>query len=182
MYTHRLLSELGSKAELLRFEDGEKKDTYLSAMIKLEEAEGIIQEGSVQWIWESRYRKGHKRKNWFISVESFEEAKETEYALSDFKYEALRSSGPGGQNVNKVETAIRVIHAPTGFNIVAREERSQYLNKKLGLSRILKMIASQKEQAMQSKSTDVWMQHNLLVRGNPIRVYWGDDFILKVSH
>jgi len=47
----------------------------------------------------------------------------------DIKMEMFRSSGPGGQNVNKLNTAVRIIHIPTGITVVSRRERSQYQNR-----------------------------------------------------
>ena len=63
---------------------------------------------------------------------------------NEFKIEKMRASGPGGQHVNKTETAVRITHMPTGITAVAQEERSQHLNRKLAMSR-LNVLLRQKE-------------------------------------
>jgi peptide chain release factor len=71
--------------------------------------------GTIQWIGNSPYRKFHKRKNWFVGIEIFDLKKGYDFNPRDLKFETFRSSGSGGQHVNKVETAVRAIHIPTGF-------------------------------------------------------------------
>jgi len=138
-----------------------------------------LQSGTIQWICKSPYRPNHKRKNWFINLEVFEEPEMLVFSDKEIKFESMRSSGPGGQNVNKVETAIRAIHLPTGLTVTASEERSQYLNKKLAVARLVNLLNAQNEKNLKSLEKSLWMQHNLLIRGNPIRTYEGEKFKLK---
>ena len=90
---------------------------------------------------------------------------------SDLKIEFSRSSGPGGQNVNKRETAVRVAHLPSGISVHASNERSQEQNRETALSilraKIFKRATEEKqsiEDAMKLKNTEIeW--------GNQIRSY-----------
>ena len=61
--------------------------------------------------------------------------------LREFEVETFRSSGPGGQHVNKTESAVRLRHVPSGVVVTSRQERSQYRNKVLCLQRLRKKVA-----------------------------------------
>lgn len=69
----------------------------------------------------------------------------------DIKAEAFRSSGPGGQNVNKVSTAIRVIHIPSGIAVVSQQGRSQAANRETAMTLLRSKLLKQKIDEEESK-------------------------------
>ena len=64
---------------------------------------------------------------------------------SDLREIFARSSGPGGQNVNKVSTAVTLRHLPTGISVTVQDSRSQAVNRRLARERLLEAIASVRE-------------------------------------
>ena len=65
---------------------------------------------------------------------------------SDLEESFARSSGPGGQNVNKVSTSVTLRHRPTGISVTVQDSRSQAVNRKLARERLLAAIESNREQ------------------------------------
>ncbi|MCX6813565.1 MAG: peptide chain release factor 2 [Candidatus Azambacteria bacterium] len=70
------------------------------------------------------------------------EAKDVEIKTEDLRFDVFRSSGPGGQNVNKRETAVRVTHLPTGIAVAVQSERSQMQNKEKAMQLLASKIHS----------------------------------------
>ncbi len=77
---------------------------------------------------------------------------------------------------------MRALHIPTGLTTTASEERSQYMNKKLALARLENLIKARNEEKLNNNKKSMWMQHNALERGNPVRTYEGIEFKIKRSN
>lgn len=172
--------EFNLKCLVIEREQGVENGTLESAIIKLEGK--AIHEfvnlwiGTIQWIGQSQFRKFHKRKNWFIGVFEIPPISESQIDESDIHYQAMRSSGAGGQHVNKVSSAIRATHIPTGISTVCMDSRSQHQNKKTARERLLLKLEEEEIKKLKSQFQTTWMNQTQVQRGNPIRVFEGSDF------
>lgn len=173
----KILSEarkLGLIAEIIEREEGDLNQTLFSAIVSLEgtKVEEIVDEweGTIQWIAQSPYRIYHKRKNWFVGIKSFTPSELDDIDTKYITYQTMRSSGAGGQHVNKTESAVRAIHAPSGLSVTASDQRSQLQNKKLATERLLIKLSAWNEEQMMQKAQENWNNHNNLQRGNPVKI------------
>ncbi len=162
---------------LLSKHEGGRKGCYDSVSFETsQDLSGL--EGTVLWICKSPFRPSHKRKNWYVDVSIIPE-KEDVSQEADYRIEKFHCGGKGGQNVNKVETGVRVIHIPTGIAVTATEERSQYMNKKRAMEKLEVILKEQEADAQRKQTNQAWQEHNRIVRGNPVRVYEGEAFRRK---
>ena len=159
---------------LIQSVPGRNRGDFSSVMFETEEDLSGL-EGSIQWICKSPYRPQHKRKNWYIDVSILEAVPDRTDEM-ELRFETFRSGGKGGQNVNKVETGVRVIHVPTGLAVVSTEARTQHMNKKLAVDRLCEILAEHHQQEKAREKELAWLEHTRLQRGNPVRVYVGERF------
>jgi len=170
---------------ILQQEKGEENGTVQSATIQFSGDDILVKaflkewKGTVQWIGQSVFRKYNKRKNWFVGIFEIAQDQAIELQSHEVKYQAIRSSGPGGQHVNKVSSAIRAIHEPTGIQVVVMDTRSQHQNKKLATQRLLLKVEKRNLEGFKSSIKDQWVNHQELERGNPVKVFTGTDFKQK---
>ena len=172
-------NNLSLQVELVEHEDGPEDGCMFSATLSVK-GEGITilsqeWEGSVLWVAQKNpFRPWHRRKNYFVGVHFIKPLEPTLINERDITYETMRASGPGGQNVNKVETAVRATHVPSGVSVAASDMRSQSQNKKLARECLLMKLSSLEDDKQMQHDRTVWMNHNTLERGNPIKKFKGD--------
>lgn len=140
--------------------EGEKLNDFLDQWI-----------GTIKWIGKSPYRTMHKRTNWFIGVFELKPTGDFNVNDKDIEYQSMRSSGAGGQHVNKVSSAIRAIHKPTGISAIGKERRSQLQNKKAAKERLLQKLQIERIKSLKEDISKTWNNHNLVERGKSVRTF-----------
>lgn len=100
----------------------------------------------------------------------------------DLKMETFRSSGPGGQNVNKLNTAVRIIHIPTGIVVTCQSERSQYQNRVNALKVLLAKLYEKKKEEERKKLEKLEKGKTEIGWGREIRSYVLHPYKLIKDH
>jgi peptide chain release factor len=175
-------AEIRQKEEIESISLGSRKVTsYRSVVVFLPKDTPIT--GTVCWHCQSPLRKNHSRKNWYFQVTAVNDPKAlspgdsvTTLTWSEVKTDTFRSPGKGGQNVNKVETGVRLTHLPTGLTVTSVTHRTQLGNKKLAMERLKAKLNKMETQKVKIAEQGNWAKHNQLERGNPVLTFWGEKF------
>ncbi|AXO81854.1 peptide chain release factor H [Olleya aquimaris] len=166
--------------KIIQREKGTENLTLQSVTIQLqaESLDRFLSQwiGTIQWVGVSAFRPQHKRKNWFIAMYLINQDQEFKINDNDIIYQATKSSGPGGQHVNKVSSAIRAIHIPTKTQVLVMDSRSQHQNKKIAKIRLHEKINQMQLDQLKSNTKNQWENHLNIERGNPIQIFKGSDF------
>lgn len=176
--------KLGLEVDIVEQEAGEVKGTFKSVLLMLKtNAVNTAQQqfleqwqGSIQWICRSPYRPKHGRKNWFFNVMLWESDESQPLNTSDVEIKTCRSSGAGGQHVNTTDSAVQLLHKPTGLSVKVQTERSQHQNKRLAFALLKHKIKTLESQQNEVLKGHLRLQHHQVERGRAVRVFVGERF------
>jgi peptide chain release factor 2 len=116
-----------------------------------------------------------RRHTSFASVDVIAEIEETSSDIvippTEFQVDTFRSGGKGGQNVNKVETAVRITHIPTGLIVASQSQRSQHQNRATAMKLLLSRIYAQRVDAQKAEMERFYGEKGSISWGNQIRSY-----------
>ena len=176
MYT-RWADKKGFSMEVLEYREGEEAGIKsVTFQVNGENAYGYLksEKGIHRLVRISPFNAAGKRQTSFASCDvmpDIEEDLEVEIRDEDLRIDTYRSSGAGGQHINKTSSAIRITHLPTGIVVQCQNERSQHMNKDKAMQMLKARLYLLKEQENAEKTSDIRGEVKDIGWGSQIRSY-----------
>ena len=187
MYTH-WAERHGFKYKILDYLDGDEAGLK-SASIEIEglNAFGYLkgESGVHRLVRVSPFDSSGRRHTSFAALEVIPEIDddvEVEIRPEDLKVDTYRSSGAGGQHVNKTESAVRITHIPTGIVVACQNERSQHQNREVAMRMLRSKLVEIKEREHYDKIEDIKGGQAQIAWGSQIRSYVFMPYTLVKDH
>lgn len=187
MFT-RWAADKGFEVEVLDFLDGEEAGIKsVTFQINGENAYGYMksEKGVHRLVRISPFNAAGKRQTSFVSCDvmpDIEEDLDIEINDDDIRIDTYRSSGAGGQHINKTSSAIRITHLPTGIVVQCQNERSQFQNKDKAMQMLKAKLYLLKQQENAEKAAGIRGEVTEIGWGNQIRSYVMQPYTMVKDH
>lgn len=187
MYT-RWADKKGFSVEVLDSLDGEEAGIKsITFQVNGENAYGYLksEKGVHRLVRISPFNAAGKRQTSFVSCDvmpDIEEDVDVEIREEDIRIDTFRSSGAGGQHINKTSSAIRITHFPTGIVVQCQNERSQFQNKDKAMQMLKAKLYLLKQQENEKKLSGIQGELTEIGWGNQIRSYVMQPYTMVKDH
>ncbi|MCI9179185.1 MAG: peptide chain release factor 2 [Lachnospiraceae bacterium] len=178
----------GFSTEVLDFLDGDEAGIKsVTIQINGENVFGYLksERGVHRLVRISPFNAAGKRQTSFVSCDvmpDIEEDLDVEINMDDLRIDTYRSSGAGGQHINKTSSAIRITHLPTGIVVTCQNERSQFQNKDKAMQMLKTKLLLLKQQENAEKISDIRGDVKEIGWGNQIRSYVLQPYTMVKDH
>ena len=184
----RWADKKGFSVEVLDSLDGEEAGIKsITFQVNGENAYGLLnsEKGVHRLVRISQFNAAGKRQTSFVSCDvmpDIEEDVDVEIREEDIRIDTFRSSGAGGQHINKTSSAIRITHFPTGIVVQCQNERSQHMNKDKAMQMLKAKLYLLKQEENAAKAAGIRGEVTDIGWGNQIRSYVLQPYTMVKDH